>query len=258
MQTLNQLVQGRLAGKALDRVVETSARLAHRCLYKPHVVWWNNRQWLKPYEPYLDCDRILDRRFTLIQWAQAVRGLAGCTAECGVYTGVGSALICKTLEGTYAADEHFGFDSFEGLSQPCEADRFASNERHAFALWYKLRKQWRRGHLRCSQEKAQRRVRDFPFCKLIRGWIPSSFGSVPDRVYRFVHIDVDIYQPTWDSLAYFYPRLAPGGVLLFDDYGHMTCPGSRLATDEFFRDKPESIVELTTGQALVIKSRAQH
>src|SRR5438105_15913581 len=63
------------AGKALNQVLETSAQLADRCLYKPHVAWWNDRSWLRPYERYLDGERILDRRFTLVQWARAARDL---------------------------------------------------------------------------------------------------------------------------------------------------------------------------------------
>jgi 2-polyprenyl-3-methyl-5-hydroxy-6-metoxy-1,4-benzoquinol methylase len=41
--------------------------------------------------------------------------------------------------------------------------------------------------------------------------------------------------------------------MLFDDYGFATCPGARLAVNEFFVDKPERIIELPTGQAFVIK-----
>src|SRR5437763_78842 len=97
MRTLKRLARAPsfFAGKALNQLLETSAQLADRCLYKPHVRWWNDRTWLKPYEEYLDGDRILDRRFTLVQWARAARTLPGSTAECGVYKGVGSASICK-------------------------------------------------------------------------------------------------------------------------------------------------------------------
>ena len=184
MRTLKRIVRvpSMLAGKALNQLLETSAQLADRCLYKPHVVWWNDRAWLEPYQEYLDGERILDRRFTLVQWAGAARGLSGSTAECGVYQGVGSASICKALEGTYAEGErHFGFDSFEGLSDPCEADRRPREAKRSWALWYAMRKDWRRGDLRCPQEVAQGRVRNFPFCELIQGWIPTSFAQVPPR-----------------------------------------------------------------------------
>jgi len=68
-----------------------------------------------------------------------------------------------------------------------------------------------------------------------------------------IHSDVDLYEPTRDILEYFYPRLVPYGVILFDDYGFVSCPGVRQAAEEFFRDKPEEIIELATGQAAVIR-----
>ena len=47
--------------------------------------------------------------------------------------------------------------------------------------------------------------------------------------YRFVHLDVDLYQPTRDSFDYFYPRLIKGGIIVCDDYNW---PGARKAIEE--------------------------
>ena len=56
-----------------------------------------------------------------------------------------------------------------------------------------------------------------------------------------------------DGCAFFYPRMAPGGVMVFDDYGAPTCPGVQQAVDEFFAGKPERPLYLPTGQAVVCK-----
>jgi hypothetical protein len=77
---------------------------------------------------------------------------------------------------------------------------------------------------------------------------------VEDRRFKLVHIDVDLYQPTRDSVEFFYPRMVPGGVILCDDYGSTRCPGARRAMDEFFFEKPEGpVVDLLNGQGLAIK-----
>jgi len=68
-----------------------------------------------------------------------------------------------------------------------------------------------------------------------------------------VHIDVDIYQSVKDCCEFFYPRLHAGGVMLFDDYGKWTCPGAKLAVDEFFATKPEKRFYFPSGQCFVIK-----
>ena len=69
-----------------------------------------------------------------------------------------------------------------------------------------------------------------------------------------MHIDVDLHQPTYDSLEFFYKRTTPGGIVLCDDYGSIHCPGAKKAMDTFFRDKPEEIIALSTGQAFIVKS----
>jgi O-methyltransferase len=70
----------------------------------------------------------------------------------------------------------------------------------------------------------------FPRIEFFPGWIPGAFPDEPGARYRFVHLDVDVYQPTRDSLDYFYPRLVPGGMIVCDDYGW---PGARKAIEEF-------------------------
>ncbi len=52
--------------------------------------------------------------------------------------------------------------------------------------------------------------------------------------FCFVYIDMDTYQATKDAIEFFWPRLAKGGVLFFDDYGWEPCAGVKKAVDEFF------------------------
>jgi len=222
-----------------------------RFRYHERVAWWSDKSWVTPYRQYLQYDgnrghpetRILDRRFQLIQLTKSVADLRGSTAECGVYRGVGSGLICQSLLGTYRkTDRHFGFDSFEGLPEPEEADRMANGRLH-----------WSRGKLASDYTTVQEILAEFSFVEVIKGWIPECLRPAADHEFRLVHIDVDLKQPTTDSLAFFYPRLVRGGVIVLDDHGFTDCPGARVAAIEFFADKPEKIVEVPTGQAFVYK-----
>ncbi|HEY2882168.1 MAG TPA: TylF/MycF/NovP-related O-methyltransferase [Pirellulales bacterium] len=250
-----RMVQEHLANctacqKLRNQLTEQLAAWSGRFLYKGHLVWLNDWAWLKPYEKYLGPDaangmpktRVIDRRFTLIQFARAVKQLRGSTAECGVLGGVGSAMICKTLQQTYQDDEqHWGFDSFEGLPEPEKIDISPQS-------WQK------KGSLAISPQVALNNLADFDFCTLVKGWIPQCFEPAATHRFRLVHIDLDLYQPTIDSLEFFYPRTNPGGVFVLDDYGHLTCPGVRQAVDEFFRDKPEPVMESVCGTAFVFKA----
>lgn len=234
--------------RALKAVADQFARLDPRFHYKGEVAWCHDLSWVEEFQPYIGLDgrggrRILDRRFMVVQMARAVADLRGSSAECGVSRGIGSSLICKVLGDTYRDDElHIGFDSFEGVAEPTEADRMA-NGRHF----------WFRGKLNRCRETAYQLLRDFDRCQLVKGWIPETFGPFAERTFRFVHIDVDLHDATRDSLAFFYPRMTRGGIFLFDDHGFVNCPGARKAALDFFSDKPERLIELATGQAFVIR-----
>jgi O-methyltransferase len=177
----------------------------------------------------------LDRKYTLSQLLKLVLLVDGDTAECGVYRGASSYFICQRIVGTGRA--HHIFDSFEGISQPKEHDG----------------NHWRKGDLKALEKVVRENLAEFDFVHYYRGWIPEKFEAVRDRVFSFVHVDVDLYEPTLDSLRFFYDRLSTGGMILCDDYGFITCPGARRAFDEFLADKPESLVELPTGQAFILK-----
>lgn len=234
--------------RVLRAVADFLSNLDPRFHYKRDVAWCHDLAWTRPYEQYLRHDgrggrRILDRRFTIVQMAQAVSGLRGCTAECGVARGVGSALICQTLADTYRNYElHVGFDSFEGVAAPTDEDRMSNGRHH----WYK-------GKLGYHKVSAFELLKDMPLCHLVKGWIPDTFAPFAHKQFRFVHIDVDLHDATRDSLAFFYPRMVPGGILLFDDHGFASCPGARKAATQFFADKPDRLIELATGQAFVIR-----
>ena len=89
--------------------------------------------------------------------------------------------------------------------------------------------------------------------RIYKGWIPERFPEVQNTTFSLVHIDVDLYEPTLESLKFFYERMTPCGVILCDDYGSLSCPGAKRAFDEFFSDKPEALIELPTAQALIVK-----
>ncbi len=177
----------------------------------------------------------LDRKYTLNQLLKLVRHIEGDIAECGAYKGASAYLMCRILAGTPSLV--YLFDSFEGLAEPLAIDG----------------KYWRKGALSTSEQLLRETLREFDNYRVYKGWIPERFREVADRTFRFVHIDVDLFKPTWDSLEFFYPNLAPGGIFLLDDHGFSTCPGAKKAADKFFADKPEPLAMLPTGQAFAIK-----
>ncbi|MCH2129523.1 MAG: TylF/MycF family methyltransferase [Pirellulaceae bacterium] len=181
-----------------------------------------------------------DRKFLLKNLLKLVDGLPGDTAECGVYQGASSFLICDHFRDK--DKRHAVFDSFQGLSQPGQQDGT----------------HWTTHQFTVDEHVVGDNLAEFPAVEIFPGWIPDAFHHVKDWQFCFVHIDVDLYQPTLDAARFFYERMIPGGILLCDDYGFDGCPGARRAIDEVLQDKPEQIVETPTGQAFCIKRAAQN
>jgi O-methyltransferase len=246
---------------AIDALTDARARLDAEFTYLSHkaarmrlAVYNRNLMWfdepafwqLWTASPYCGRQRP-DRKFVLWSMARSVSHIAGDTAECGVLDGASSYLICAARRSD-RPPLHHAFDSFEGLSVPSPEDHPAIETSFT----------WTAGDLSVSLDEAQAKLGQFDNIRYYKGWIPTRFDEIADRRFSFVHVDVDLYAPTRDSLEFFYPRLMPGGILLCDDYGYHTCPGARRAFDEFISDKPEeAVVHLPTGQGFIVKRTLQ-
>lgn len=175
--------------------------------------------------------RQYERLYVVDQFAKKCSELPGNFAECGTYSGGSAFFLCKrSKEFVYL------FDSWLGLSRPSSQDS----------------KYWNEGDLNIELEVAERNLSRFKNVIFLEGWIPSRFSEVRDKRFSFVHIDVDLYEPTKDSIEFFWDRIVPGGVLICDDYGFANCAGAKKAIDDFFFEKSQ-IVSLPTGQAIIFK-----
>ncbi len=197
--------------------------------------WFEDNSFLEDLRQLGDEDRrSADRKFLLRELLKLVANLPGDTAEAGVFEGASSWLICDFLGGT--GKTHYAIDSFEGLSSPTPIDG----------------SYWRAGDLASSERIVHSRLEPFG-AVLCKGWIPEAFTHLPETQFCFVHIDVDLYQPTLDSMEYFYPRMVTGGVVVCDDFGFTSCPGARQAVTEYMQRRPEPVLHHPTGQGIVVK-----
>lgn len=204
------------------------------------IDWWNDSHFNEYLERF-DERRGFNthRRWMLWQLLRLVKEVPGSTAECGVFQGSSSWLICSA--GATAGRTHHLFDSFEGLSSPEPEDG----------------RYWSAGSLAAGEALVAEKLAKFsPMLVFHRGWIPDRFHEVRTERFAFVHVDVDLWQPTLDSVEFFYPRLSEGGILLCDDYGCSTCPGATAAINRFLADKPEKMIQLDAGGGFLIKGRA--
>jgi hypothetical protein len=99
-------------------------------------------------------------------------------------------------------------------------------------------------------KKVKRLLMKFDNVYIHKGLFPlDSFGLEKNK-FSLVHLDLDIFKSTFDCLNYFYPKMNKGGIIITHDY--QSASGVRKAFDQFFKDKPEVIIELAVTQALVV------
>jgi len=179
-----------------------------------------------------------ERKFALKEFSRSLKHMEGAVAECGSYVGVSAWFIANELPEV----DFYLFDSFEGLSKP------GSKDKPPTGVY-----QWKEGDMQTTEEILRNNLAEFPNIHVMKGWIPNRFNYIESLQFRLVHIDVDLYQPTLDSLVFFYARMNSGGIIIMDDYGFENCPGASKAADDFMADKPEQIIHLPTGQGIIIR-----
>ncbi len=171
-----------------------------------------------------------DRFRFLISKFKETLSLPGVVAECGCFKGLSSHLMCKTIKSkisTFKGEGFQIFDSFEGLSklqdEDCDIATSSHNDRPPSEIM-------KEGNFAVDLERVRANLSEFPNIQYFKGWIPHSFPSENTNKYRFVHVDVDLYQPTLDSFEYFWPKILPGGIMLCDDFNWS---GAEKAVKEF-------------------------
>ncbi len=205
----------------------------------PQLDWWKDSDFTKYLKLFgEDQGMNSDRHWNLHQFLKLVDNVDGDTVECGCYKGASSYLVCQKNSMCSLSKMHYVFDSFEGLSRPDSCDG----------------EHWQVNDLKASEDSFHANMKDYEgHYRVLKGWIPDRFAEVKDKRFSFVHIDVDLYQPTRDSIEFFYPRMVKGGLIICDDYGSSLCPGATSAVDAFMKDKKESIIMLASGAAVIIK-----
>ncbi len=169
--------------------------------------------------------------FTVYSLARSQGALGGAMAEVGVYQGVSARLISEASGNTPL---HL-FDTFAGLPDP-DADEHV---------------RMRKGHYAASLGSVQGFLADRRNVRFHAGLFPATAAPCEDLQFSFVHLDVDLKSSTLDCLAFFYPRMLPGGVILSHDYSYLA--GVRAAFAEFCAGRPEQPMELATSQAMLVK-----
>ena len=78
-------------------------------------------------------------------------------------------------------------------------------------------------------------------------------AEIAPRSIAFLHVDMNNAQAERGALEVLFDRIVPGGMIVFDDYGWTAYHDQKLSADAFMRQRGLAVLELPTGQGMVVK-----
>jgi hypothetical protein len=179
------------------------------------------------------------RVYALVRAVEYVtaRGVPGALVECGVWRGGSMMAAALTLLRLGVSERDlYLYDTFAGMPPPSEADTTRSGERAAdlLALGDESSHIWAIASL--DDVRAAVLSVGYPEERIhfVEGLVEETLPKTAPAEISLLRLDTDWYRSTKHELEHLYPRLAPGGVLILDDYGHWQ--GARRAVDEYLAE----------------------
>lgn len=193
---------------------------------------------LEKFSPYTMSS--VARQWALLRAIDYVdaNSIPGDIVECGVWRGGNMMMASARRSGRDVARQIYLFDTFAGMSEPTDADvsldgvsakpRYLAEVRDDHNEW-----------CFASIEDVRSNFDMFGLAEptLIKGKVEDTLldeANLPNEI-AVLRLDTDWYESTRAELEILYPRLARGGVLIVDDYGHWQ--GARRAVDEYFGER---------------------
>ncbi len=76
--------------------------------------------------------------------------------------------------------------------------------------------------------------------------------TAPEEI-AYLHIDLNAAKAEIAALEFLFDRVTQGGLIVLDDYGHAPHQDQHYAEQEWMKDRGYAILELPSGQGLVVK-----
>jgi hypothetical protein len=158
--------------------------------------------------------------------------IAGDMVECGVWKGGSVMAMALTLLQLGERDRSlYLFDTFSGMTPPSDVDVDYQGQQAQVIL----------DAVRCeaSQQEVENAVFSTGYDRekihFVPGRVEETIPAYAPESIALLRLDTDWYESTQHELVHLFPRLARGGVIIIDDYGHWR--GARQAVDEYIAQR---------------------
>jgi len=182
-----------------------------------------------------DVEKAILWRISTVLWgARNGLRLEGDFVECACYKGTTVRVICDAVNFAKQADRrYYLYDLF---------DHDPNMSHHAMPE-----------HSQQLFADTKARFADCPNVTVTQGKVPEVLADVAPEKIAFMHLDLNNADAEVGAMEVLFERMEPGAVLVLDDYGWLAYRAQKLALDPWFEKRGYSVLELPTGQGLVIK-----
>ena len=201
-----------------------------------------------------------DRIYSLIQAVRHVVAarVPGAFVECGVWRGGSMMAVADTLRRLGVGDRDlYLYDTYEGMTAPTDLDVCVDGS--TARSFFDRTRRGDVGSAWCDAplDEVRRNMASTGYpaarCHYVQGKVEDTVpGTAPEQI-ALLRLDTDWYESTRHELRHLFPRIAPGGMLIVDDYGFWS--GSRKAVDEYFAELGQTVFlhRVDSTARLVIK-----
>jgi O-methyltransferase len=169
-----------------------------------------------------------------------LREVPGAILEVGVWRGGTGALLGARAKGLELDETVYLCDTWTGVVKTTDVDTYYRDGKHDDT----------------SRAIVERLVADMGLAnvELLEGIFPDETGDrIAGETFRLCHCDVDVYESAKGVLDWVWPRLSPGGVVVFDDYGFSACPGVTKLVDEQRMRDDRLVLHNLNGHGILVK-----
>lgn len=194
-------------------------------------------------------DPRIEWRVHVALWAaQSSLRVPGDFVECGVNAGLMSSAIMQYLDWSRIDRRFFLVDTFAGpkLEQFSEDEVRADRSEIAMAAM-------NAGAYVTDFGKTLANFSEWPNAVVVRGAVPDVLPTISTETVAFLRIDMNCALPEQAAFGYFWEKLSPGAVVLFDDYAYLGHDYQRRAIDRMASQFGRLVLSLPTGQGLLIR-----
>lgn len=173
---------------------------------------------------------------------------AGDFVECGVNAGLMSSAIMHDLGFAALPRRFFLVDTFSGPV----LEQFSAEERRSG--WVEMVERMRAsGSYVTDLARVRANFAEWPNAVVAPGAVPDILPAVTATQIAFLHLDLNCAAPEAAALAYFWPLMPPGAVVLMDDYAHHGVEAQKKCIDQWASGTRASVLSLPTGQGLIVR-----